>query len=374
MSWGTQTGTGFTPTEEPKAEEPPKEDSGKKPARKQSPTKAKKKAAQGLFDALSFIQPATNDMQDYQEFARFSNKWAVAFDGALAMGHPIEEELNLCPHLGRLKAAIDKAGSTIAIAATENGRLSVSGEKLRAVVPCLPPERYPPVMPDVQCAVIDDRIKEGFKALTKLAKDEADKVHEATVLLRGNSMVATNGQLILEFWHGIDLPPGLAIPQRAAQALAKSTKPLTGFGFDWGRSATFYFEGGAWLKTQLYDEPWPNVDDILNIAAYPSDVPVGLWDGLDAIEKFSEDGGIHFDTDKLRSTYATMANDGAPELNYGATYDVPGLQARHSFTAKLLKLAQPACLQLDYTTHADRAVFYNNVANLRGVLMKRVAM
>lgn len=366
-SWGT----GFVPTEEPKAEEPKADD--KKPARKSSPTKAKKKAAQGLYDALSFIEPATNDLQDYQQFARLTNKFAIAFDGSLAMGHPIEEELTLCPHLARLKTAIDKAGATISIAATDNGRLSVSGEKLRAVVPCLPPEKYPPVMPDVQVAVIDDRIKEGFKALVKLSKDEADKVHEATVLLRANSMVATNGMLILEFWHGIDLPPGLAVPQRAVKAVAQSKKALTGFGFDWGRSVTFYFEGGAWLKTQLFDEPWPNVDDVLNVAAYPSDIPVGLWDGLDAIEKFSEDGGIHFDTDKLRSTYATFAGQGDEALNYGATYDVPGLQARHSFSASLLKLAQPAALQMDYTTHPDRAIFYNTVANLRGVLMKRIA-
>lgn len=361
------TGTGFAPTETPP------EDDGKKPARRTSPSKAKKKAAQGLFDALTFVQPATNDLQDYQEFVRFSNKWAIAFDGSLAMGHPIEEDLNICPHLGKLKTAIDKAGAQIAISATDNGRLSVAGAKLKAIVPCLPPERYPPVMPDIQCAVIDDRIKEGFKAIVKLAKDDAERVVEASILLRGNTMVGTNGQLILEYWHGIDLPPGLAVPQRAAQAIAKSAKPLVGFGFDYGRSATFFFEGGAWLKTQLYAEEWPNVDAILNIAAYPADIPVGLWDGLDAIEKFSEDGGIHFDNDKLRSTYATMSNDAAAELNYGATYEVPGLQARHSFTAKLLKLAQPACMQLDYTTHADRAVFYNNVANLRGVLMKRIS-
>lgn len=384
MAWTSeQTGTGFVPASETTVEETATVvDAGKKPARKSNPSKKNKKAAQGLYDALSFIEPATNDMQEYQEFVRFSNGWAVAFDGALAMGHPIQEELSVCPHLGRLKIAIDKAGSMIAISPTENGRLSVNGEKLRAIVPCLPPERYPPVMPDQNIAVLTDAVKDGFKAVTALAKEDADRVVEASILLRANSMVGTNGALILEFWHGIDLPPGIAIPQRAAKAIAKSTKPLVGFGFDWGRSATFYFEGGAWLKTQLYDEAWPEVDSILNAPFYPSDVPEGLWEGLDAVEKFSEDGGIHFDNDKLRSTYATFGMNEAPgqeteppaqELNYGATWDVPGLQGRHSFTAKLLKLAKPACAQLDYTTHADRAIFINNEAKIRGVLMKRVS-
>lgn len=371
MSWGTPTIDDGVP---PPQEEPKKETKARK-AQNPRKTKAAAKAAQGLVDALTFVEPAINDQQDYQQFVRFANKWAVAFDGSLAMGHPIEEELQLCPHLGRLKDAINKAGSTIAISATDNGRLSIAGDKLRAIVPCFPPENFPPVMPDVQCAVIDDRIKAGFDAVIKLAKDDAETVHEASVLLRANTIVGCNGQLALEYWHGIDLPPGLAIPQRAAKAVAKSKKPLVGFGFDQIRwaSVTFYFEGGAWLKTQLFAEQWPDVDSILNAPAYPADVPAGLFEALDAITSFSEDGGVHFDNDKLRSTYANVGGGDANELLYGATYDVPGLQGRHSFTAKLLKLAQPACGQMDYTTHADRAIFYNNEASLRGVLMKRRA-
>lgn len=366
MSWETsQTGTGFVPSKTP---EPDK----KKPAsRNPRATKAAAKAASGLIDALAFVEPATSDDVVHEEYVRFTNKWVVAMALPLAMGHPIEEELQLCPHLKKLKTALKEAGSTLAMSATDNGRLSIIGAKLRAVVPCVPGTSLAPVMPDPQCAVIDDRVKEGFKAVTALAKEEADKVHEMSVLLRANTIVGCNGRLIIEYLHGIDLPPNLAIPQRAAKAIAKSTKKLVGFGFDWGRSATFYYEGGGWLKTQLMEEPWPDVDGILNTQAFLADIPVGLWEALDAISSFSEDGGVHFDTDKLRSTYVEAKGDGEALL-YGATYDVPGLQSRHSFTAKLLKLAQPACGQMDYTTHADKAVFYNNEANLRGVLMKRM--
>jgi len=368
MAWGKpQTGTGFTPTED-------KPDTSGKPARTSNPKKKPRKAAQGLYDALTFIEPATNDLVEYQEYVRLSNRWAVAFDGQLAMGYPIEEELSLCPHLGRLKTAIDKAGATISIAATDNGRLSVAGEKLRAVVPCLPPERYPPVMPDQNIAVLTGAINDGFQHVTALAKDEADRIVEASILLRANTMVGTNGSLILEYWHGIDLPPGLAIPQRAAKAIAKSPKACIGFGFDWGRSATFYFEGGAWLKTQLYDEAWPEIDGILNVECFNyAPLPDGFFDGLAAIEKFSEDKTCHFADDKLRSTYASAMNDSAQELVYGATYDIPGLVGKHAFSTDLLKLAKPAMANVDYVTHDDRAVFYNLDANLRGVLMKKVA-
>lgn len=369
MTWGTSTGTGFVPSEEPTetAAEPEK----KKASRNPRATKAQAKAAQGLVDALAFVEPSTSEEATHEEYVRFTNKWVVAFSRPLAMGHPIEEELSLCPHLKKLKTALKEAGATLAMSATDNGRLSIVGAKLRAVVPCVPGDTMPPVMPDPQCAVIDDRIKEGFKAVTALAKEDAERVHEASVLLRANTIVGCNSVLAMEYYHGIDLPPGLAIPQRAAKAIAKSSKKLTGFGFDWGRSATFYFEGGGWLKTQLFDQEWPDIDKVLNTQCYLSDVPAGLWEALNAISSFSEDGSVHFDTDKLRSTYADAPGEGNA-LMYGATYDVPGLQARHSFSAKLLKLAQPACAQFDYTTHPDKVVFYNNAANLRGVLMKKM--
>jgi hypothetical protein len=45
------------------------------------------------------------------------------------------------------------------------------------------------------------------------------------------------------------------------------------------------------------------------------------------------------------------------------------LQAGHSFSANLLRLIEPVCTSLDYTTIDDRAVFGGDM--LRGVIMKR---
>jgi hypothetical protein len=329
--------------------------------------KAKSKSASKLAEALNFVAPASNDgvTAPYQAHARMAGNWIIATDGALSAGHPIEEELALCPHIGRLIDALNKAGSTLAITERDNGTLMITGDKLRAVIPCIPGDQYPALMPDPRIATIDERIKEGFTKLLPLAKEDAERIVEISVLLRANSMFSCNGQVIFEFWHGIDLPPGMAIPKAFVAAVAKQSKKLEGFGFS-DKSVTFYFEQGAWIRTQLYRNEWPDVDALFDVVAYPAAIPEGLFEAVAAIQNFSEDGGVHFHEDKLKSSYDNYRDEGPV---YGATFDVPGLQGGHSFTSKLLRLIEPVCEQIDYTSNDDRALFMGG--NVRGVIMKR---
>lgn len=340
------------------------------PPKKRNPRKkAGSQASEALLKALNFVGGAvdTNSLSEFAKHVRISNGWVVAYDGQLAAGHPIEADFSACPHWGRLHHALNKAGNTLSLSLNDGGRLMVSSGPLRAVVPCLPPDTLPPAFPDAPIASIDDRLRVGFETVLKLAKDDAETVYESSVLLRANTVVGCNGSLSLEYWHGIDLPPGLAIPQRAAKMLAK-LEGMVQFGFTWGRSATFHFEGGGWVRTQLYQDEWPNIDAALNVPAHNLVEIPELFDALSAIEAFSEDGAVHFHEGKLKSTYAA-SNDEGPV--YGAAYDIPGLQPGTSLSAKLLKLAKPAAHLIDYQTNPEHVVFVNAADMVRGVLMKR---
>lgn len=332
--------------------------------------KARSEAASKLAEALNFIAPAYKEGgQPFQAHARLAGKMISATDGTFSAGHAVEEELALCPHIGRLIDALNKAGSSLAITENENGTLLVKGDKIRATVPCIPGSDLPQVMPDPRIATIDDRLKDGFAKLLPLLKAEAERVVEVSILLRANAMSSCNGTVIFEYWHGIDLPPDLVIPKTFAAAVAGCSKTLQGFGFS-AKSVTFYFEDGSWYKSQLYSEEWPDVEKLFDYASYPAPVPEGLFEAVKAIESFSKDGGIHFHEEKLKTTYDNYQDRGGPV--YGATYDVPGLQSGHSFTAKLLKLIEPVCATIDYTSNEDRAFFFDG-GNVRGSIMKRIA-
>jgi hypothetical protein len=331
--------------------------------------KAQSQAAAKLAEALNFVAPCYKDGGlPFQAHARVAGKWMTATDGTLTAGHPIEEEFAACPHIARFIDALNKAGKTLAITENDNGTLLLKGDKIRAVVPCIPGGDLPQVMPDPNIATIDDRIKEGFAKLLPLTVTEGDRVVEVSILVRANSMFSTNAYVLFEYWHGIDLPPGIVVPKSFAAAIASSTKKLTGFGFS-AKSVTFYFEDGAWYKSQIFEEEWPDIDKLFDFPQYPAPVPEGLFEAVKAIDSFSKDGAVHFHDEKLKTTYDNYQDIGSPV--YGATYDVPGLQGGHSFTAKLLRLIEPVCAKLDYTSNEDRAFFFDD-ANVRGTILKRV--
>lgn len=337
------------------------------------------KTAETLAKALTFVSAGIEEGKEtYKAHCRIVNGYIVTFNGLMCVGHPIEEnELAMvCPHIPTLISAINKSGKKLSMAVNDKGNLQVTGENIRAIVPCVSPNDMPPVMPDMSIAVVSDEIKEGFKALLPLVAEEADRIHEMSILLRANTMVAVNGQVMFEYYHGIDLPPGLAIFKTAAKAIATTPEKLEGFGWNGRSTVTFWFEGGAFIQTTIGEGQWPDVDSVFaKTQGDPAPLPAGFFDGIEAVAGFSADGAVHFDTDKVRSGYANYGADGPV---YGATYDVPGMVAKHVFSAKHLKLIKPVCDKIDYWSDENRALFYGPIPNgaehakIRGVIQKRI--
>src|SRR3990167_388351 len=228
----------------------------------------KSSQASQLAEALAFVSVAgTKDDAPYKEHVILNNRVAIASDGQLTAGFPITEELACCPHLELLKSAIAKSGKTLAITELESGGLSIKGDKLRAVVPCIPftalPD-YAVLAPDQNIAPIDDRLKQAFSVCGVLVSEAAPEFIKASMLLEANQCTATNRATLIQYWHGVNLPPSLVVPKIFASAVCKQKSKLVGFGWTEGRSITFHFENGGWIKTLLYLDAYPNVAAIIH--------------------------------------------------------------------------------------------------------------
>jgi hypothetical protein len=319
--------------------------------------------AANLVKALNFVKVGTSEVEEYMKFVRLQNNFAITFNGQISAGHPIAEELSVCPQLDKLLHALNRCGSSLVISETPTRQLSVKGDKLRAIIQCHS-TALPDSAPDQPCAVIDDRIKDALRVCGTLASEAGQRVIEASLLLEANVCTGTNGAAILQYWHGIDLPPQIVLPKVFCEAVAGVDSKLTGFGFKWSddlskvSSVTFWFDGGAWIKTQCYADRWPDVSKVLNVESSPTDVLTGLVEAIEAVSHFNDDGYVVFREGKVCSHEVE---------DVGAEYEVAGLQGGKKFAGKLAKQVMPFVKRIDLATYHDRAIIFGD--NVRGAIM-----
>lgn len=317
----------------------------------------------GFIDGLKFLSFVTKDVGAPMETHVILNqKTAVASNGVLSAGVLIEEDIFACPHNGLLIEALSKCGQHLSITQLDNNRLSIKSDKFKAVVPCLDPNILIAPEPDMPMGDLDDRFKEALEAVGMLATDTAQQVALASILIQSRSVMATNGKMLFEYWHDIDMPSGLALPKAIIAPLTKIKKKLVKFGFSHS-SMTFFFEDKSWIKTQFFVETWPDVSHILNVKSNAFPVPNDFFKALDAVAPFSSDGFVYLDKDLLRSHEA----DGA-----GATYELAGLPKSPSYSAKLLSMIKPYAEKIDFIAPGPHEgthclMFFGKV--IRGVIM-----
>lgn len=318
-----------------------------------------------LLTALEFCSCVSEKLgAPYETHIGLRDNWAIAFNGIVAAGSPISEDIVCYPHNLMLIEALSKCDESFTLTQLDNGRLSIKSGKFKAVVPCLDPALMQNAFPDPQIAPISNAFKEAVEAVGVLASENAQHVLTASVLMHGASVVSTNRVMIMEYWHGLDLPPGVPLPKQFVAALAKQKKNLVGFGFS-NNSATFHFEDGCWLKTQLYSDSWPDVGKILNKEANLWSIDTGFYKALDAIAPFSEDGNVYSDLNLLMSH---------PDSSIGATHECSGIPKGFVYPIKQLQIIKPYVQKIDWMASGIHDSSYCLVfqgGNMRGVISGR---
>lgn len=332
------------------------------------------KQALMLMEALTFVSVAARDNGEgaYQKHVLLKDKWALTHDGIISAGHPIQEDFNSAPDKAKLMDALKRAGGSVTIAEHESGRITVKGTTLRVIVPGLPLDDMLVPTPDAPNGPLDDRLKLALERVAVLVTEAAHNVVEASVRLIPNSAQGTNGNALLEAWHGIaDLPPQIILPKLFVQALAKQNKAITQGGVGWTQgefgwyvsSFTVYFEDGAWIKTATYGDAYPDLSPILNVSNNAVAPPENLFEAVEAVASFNDNGWVTFTEGAVKSEKHSD--------EVGAVYAVPTLNTEKQFVGKnLLKIA-PHAKMVDLTSYGDRMLFFGGEEQtpVRGVVV-----
>lgn len=320
-----------------------------------------------LLAALDFVSVAQKDTGQgaYQSHVRLVAKQAIAFDGVLGAGHPIDEDLACCPNTAQLVAALKKCGTQLSMTDDGEGRLALAGQKLKAWVPCLPPDAMAPCDPDPLQYPCGDPVRVALLQAAVWTREGGERVLESAVLLASGSCYGTNGKALIEAWHGCSMPE-LIVPRVFVIAANKIVAPLIGFGFTQS-TLTFHFEGGAWIKTQLYVDGFPAAaKELANAGINPQPVPEGLLEAIEAVAPFNEAGHVTLAPGEVRAS-PDMSNHTV------TTYEVEGLAPpfMHTVNAKMLLGVKDSIKALDLTSANDRVFFFGDT--VRGVIMGVVA-
>lgn len=325
--------------------------------------KAEAQEPSALLSALQFIAVAQNsEGLPFQTHCRIADGTLTGTNGGITAGTLVSDSLHACPHTATLITALSKCTESISITELDSGRLSVKSGKFRALVPCVPFSDIGVVEPDPPCANVTDALKTALLAVSCLVADNSSETLKSCVLLQANSAIATNRHVILEAWHGIDLPPNIQIPKASVLAICKTDKPLKMFGFS-ENSATFYYEDDSFVKTALFATQYPDLSRVLvnEDNAKPCPLPVGFYEALDKVAPFSTDGAVRFDKDLLKSH---------TEPDLGASIELEGLTEGLIFNVDYLKLIKPFAKRIHFKYAPNGlAVFFGD--GIRGGIMAK---
>jgi hypothetical protein len=332
-------------------------------AKKPRSTKNKDKnpATVSLLAALKFIEPASREFgQVNQTHCALGGNWVVAFDGVLCIADKIDTDIVAYPNTKKLIAALANCDETTQITQLDNDQLAIKSGKFKAFIPCVDAALIGLTPPDPAQYPIDDRVRTSLEIVGKLAKENAPRMVAASVLLRNGSAVATDGNLLVEHWHGWQLPD-VILPKRLVIELANTKKKLTHFGAS-ANTATFWFEDGSFMRSQLYTEKYPDVSRVTDTKNTQQPIPENLFAALDKIEILKDENKIvYFTAEGLQTHMGDM----------GASYEMNGVPPGIAFNIDYLRLIGPYVKSVDWKVQhnmGSMAIFQGE--NFRAFLMQ----
>jgi hypothetical protein len=335
--------------------------------RKPSAKKASNKAVSGLLEALRFIEPSQSEIgQLPQTHCMFANHWATAFNGLIMMATHIDTDIVAFPNTKRLIKVLMNCDETTQITQLDSGRLGIKSGKFQAYVPCIDGNLLAFTPPDPPQYQLNDAVLSSLGIVGIVAKENAPRVVQASVLLRQNSAAATDGVMALEHWHGTPMPT-VCLPKVFITELMKIKKKPASLGAS-QNTCTVYFDDGSFIRTQLYTEPYPDIDRVLNTPNTPMPLPEDFFKAVRKIESNKEESGSVY----FNGTGSKLQT--GPDDNVGASFDYEHpLPHGILFNIELLLRFAPHAKQADFVAgpKQDMAIFYGD--NFRGVLMQKIA-
>jgi len=314
-----------------------------------------------MLEQLKFVQGAVAKKDYNPALTHFSIKDGKikGSNGSLTLCAPIPLDLEIKPKAVPFVKAIQGCkGKTVQIGVTPTGRLSVKAGKFRSLVECTD-QLFPDLEPEGDWVSFKVPILPALKHLIDFTGEDASRQWSLGILFKGDKAYATNNIIAVQFELGSTFPVEINIPKTAVHELLRVGKEPVG-AMVTNTSITFMYDKNHWIRTQLYDLGWPDLTKLLNNETELKPFPEGIFEAIETIMPFVDDGTRVYFKDNL---VTTTLHDAA----VGATVELDEMVPYSVFNAKYFLKLKGIAEQIDLSTYPRPCLFKG--PNLRGVIM-----
>lgn len=312
-----------------------------------------------MLSELKFVQGAVAKKDFIPAVTHFAIRDGTvrAFNGIIALSSPIACNLNCTPKAVPMVQAISKCTDTISLSMTATGRLSIKSGNFKAFIECIEGTDSHLEPEGERIEINGEQLLKAFKAVQDFIGVDASRAWTMGVLLKGQSVFATNNVCLVEYWIGENFPIVVNIPRSAiAEIVRINEAPL--YCQIAEKSISFHYGEGKWIRSQLYESQWPDLGSILNAESNPVPIPNELFLGLNNIKSFCNDYGQVFLSSNGVST--------STEENEGASFEIDWPHRDSIYNIEMLKLLEGVATTADFERQGA-AMFFGE--RLRGAII-----
>lgn len=280
------------------------------------------------------------------------------YNGTIALCSPIPFNIECKPKAEPLVKAIGQCDSTILLAMTPAGRLSVKSGAYKSFIDCVDGET-PHVLPEGELVQVDGEVLyNAVKALHVFIGNDASRPWTNGILLRGSSAFATNNVIVAEYWLGVQLPFTVNIPITAVKEMLRINEAPVALQLA-ENSVTMHYSGDRWLRSQLYSTEWPDIGKVLSAPTNPTELDTRIFEAIDSISSFvDKNGRIYMNPGVIGTSL---------DREIGAHYELEGFSSTGIYHVDMISKLQGVATHIDWTTYPRPCLFFGD--RLRGAIV-----
>jgi DNA polymerase III sliding clamp (beta) subunit (PCNA family) len=312
-----------------------------------------------MLDNLKFVKGAVATKDFVPELTHFhiGGGFVKGFNGSLALCAPIDLDLEASPKATPFIKAITTCKSTIAMHLTPTGKLSIKSGKFKAFVECVE-QKYPDIEPEGELVDLPDDFISTISKLAAFIAEDDSKPWARGVLIDGNFATATNNIIIAQAWMPTAFPYKINIPQKAVREMVRlKENPISAQVS--ATTVTFHYADGRWLRTNLLELKWPDINRVLDAPATPVTLPNGFFECIEALVPFSDEcKRIYFGETEMKTHMFDSK---------GAVQEIEGLTEGPIMNGEQLLKLRNVVQTIDFSMYPRPCVFFGD--GVRGAVV-----